>query len=48
LLDNTSLPLEFLFFKEVIVHLICASVIGILIILGKPSGNDFLSERMAD
>jgi hypothetical protein len=33
---------------EVTVHVIFASVIGIVIILGKPSGSDFPSESMAD
>jgi UDP-N-acetylmuramyl pentapeptide phosphotransferase/UDP-N-acetylglucosamine-1-phosphate transferase len=32
---------------EVTVHVIFASVIGIVIILGKPSGSDFLIESMA-
>jgi hypothetical protein len=42
LLNITLQPVKFLFFKEATVHNISGSVIGMVIISGKPSGNWFL------
>jgi hypothetical protein len=47
LLDIPSQSYEPLFFKEAI-QMISVSVIGILIISGKPSGNNLFNKRMAD